>query len=86
MYGTILNSKQFLIHPNKMNSSKHKMCLNKQKYYDQIQAFIAITKIKTKYNHAASTDLRSYECPRCRKWHLTKQPLKFPLTNIKNPV
>ncbi len=55
-----------------------RMCYSKRRYPSMIAAFCAIGKIKFKFNDAACTDLRPYECPICAGWHLTKAPQDNP--------
>jgi len=54
------------------------MCYGKKRYTNQIVAFCDIGRIKVKYQAAACTDLRAYECPICRGYHLTKKPYEDP--------
>jgi hypothetical protein len=59
-------------------SKADRMCFGKRRFPDQIKAFCEIGRIKAKYKDAACTDLRAYECPICRGWHLTKKPYDDP--------
>jgi hypothetical protein len=56
------------------------MCYSKRRFPDQVTAFLQINRIKSKYQNAACTDLRPYECPVCRGWHLSKIPIKPPMS------
>ena len=54
-------------------SKAEKMCYNKRRYPSMIVANCNIGKIKTKYPTLTLTDFRSYECPVCRGFHITKK-------------
>ena len=58
-------------------TQKDKMCLSKHRYPDKVTAFLDILRIKKKYSNVACTDLRPYQCPICRGFHLSKTPDKY---------
>jgi len=47
-----------------------KMCLVKQRYPTQIQAYAGLGRIQFKYKDAAEKQLRVYECPNCSGFHI----------------
>ena len=56
-----------------MNFTKaDRMCFAKRRYPNMIKAFCAIGTIQGR-DPNAPRNLRAYECPVCRGWHITKE-------------